>query len=53
MLKNLSTKQQRVLDFYKDYIKEYSCSPTYQQAAEVLGVSPSVVYSHMVNLEKA
>jgi len=53
MLKNLSSKQQRVLDFYKSYIKEYNYSPTYQQAAEKLGISPSVVYSHMINLEKA
>ncbi len=53
MLKNLSVKQQRVLDFYKDYIDKYDYSPTYQQAAKYLEISPSVVYSHMVNLEKA
>ena len=53
MLKNISAKQQKVLDFYKEYVEEHDCSPTYQQASELLGVSPSVVYSHIVNLEKA
>lgn len=53
MLKNLSAKQQRVLDFYKWYIDEYDYSPTYQQAAAALEISPSVVYSHMMKLEKA
>ena len=52
MIKHISAKQKKVLDYYSDFIKTNKTSPTYQQAAEDLYISPSVVYSHIKNLEK-
>lgn len=52
MIKSLSSKQKKVYDYYKAFIKSNEASPTYQQAAEDLNISPSVVHSHIKNLEK-
>ncbi|MEI7563257.1 MAG: hypothetical protein WCJ39_06475 [bacterium] len=52
MLKELSSKQKRVLDFYKKFFTENGIMPTYQVASENLDIQPSVVHSHIVNLEK-
>jgi len=52
MLNKISYKQQRVLEFYENFIKNSSRYPTYQEAATWLDISPSVVFSHVKNLEK-
>lgn len=52
MIKNLTAKQQKVLSYYAQYIKENGCAPTYQEAANSLEISPSVVFTHVKNLEK-
>ncbi|MFA6917869.1 MAG: transcriptional repressor LexA [Candidatus Gracilibacteria bacterium] len=52
MIKNLTAKQQKVLSFYEQHIKEDGCAPTYQEAASFLNVSPSVVFTHVRNLDK-
>ena len=52
MLHSLTTKQQKVLTYYQRYIAEHDFTPTYQQASDDLGVSPSVVHNHVKNLEK-
>jgi len=52
MIKHISAKQKKVLDYYTNFIRTNQASPTYQQAAADLDISPSVVYSHIKNLEK-
>ena len=52
MLTKLSSKQQMVLNFYKDFINAYGHAPTYREAWESLGINPSVVFSHVKNLVK-
>lgn len=52
MLTSLTTKQKKVLTYYHDYIASQGEPPTYQQAADDLQVSPSVVHNHVKNLEK-
>ncbi|MDD3120718.1 MAG: transcriptional repressor LexA [Candidatus Gracilibacteria bacterium] len=52
MIKNITSKQQRVLKYYEDYIKKNGFAPTYQQAGNDLELSPSVVFSHIKNLDK-
>jgi len=52
MIKNLTSKQQKVLIYYEKYIKSNWYAPTYQKAWDDLGISPSVVFSHIKNLEK-
>lgn len=52
MIKNITSKQQRVLKYYEDYIKKNWFAPTYQQAWNDLELSPSVVFSHIKNLDK-
>lgn len=51
MIKGVTKKQQRVLDFYESCLGK-GFSPTYQEAAEKLGISPSVVFNHVKNLIK-
>ena len=52
MFQNLTTKQKKVLDFYKQYIEENKISPTYVEASLALWISPSVVFFHISTLEK-
>lgn len=52
MIKSITSKQQRVLNFYKTFIEEYGHGPTYQEAADGIGVSKSVVFDHVKKLEK-
>jgi repressor LexA len=52
MIKKITTKQRRVFNFYQSYIKENEQAPTYQEAAGKLDLSPSVVFTHVKNLEK-
>lgn len=52
MLKTLTTKQKNILDFYKKFFSEYWIMPTYAQASEILKTSPSVIHTHIANLEK-
>lgn len=51
MLNKLTTKQQKVLEYYNSYIQETGHSPTYREAGKVLGLSASVVFTHIKNLE--
>lgn len=52
MIKKITSKQQRVLSFYQAFIQKNKYPPTYQEAAAGLEVSPSVVFTHIKNLEK-
>lgn len=52
MFKSISEKQKRVYDFYKEYINKNWYSPSYSEASLALNISPSVVFSHVHNLEK-
>ncbi len=52
MLQSLTTKQQKVMKYYRDYIEKHSYPPTYQQAADDLWISPSVVHNHVKNIKK-
>jgi repressor LexA len=52
MLKSLTTAQQKVFNYYEQYVKDNGHPPTYDEAGSALDVSPSVVYSHIKNLEK-
>lgn len=52
MLWKITYKQQKVLEFYENFIKQNWHYPTYQEASEWLDISPSVVFSHVKNLEK-
>lgn len=52
MVKSISSKQQKVLNFYKDFVSSNGHAPTYQEAADGIGVSKSVVYEHVKKLEK-
>lgn len=52
MFETISEKQKRVFDFYKKYIEDNWVSPTYSEAGLALNLSPSVVFSHVDNLEK-
>ncbi|EKD44153.1 MAG: hypothetical protein ACD_71C00222G0012 [uncultured bacterium (gcode 4)] len=52
MIKNITSKQQKVLKYYDEYIKKNWFAPTYQQAWDDLEISPSVVFSHIKNLDK-
>lgn len=48
----ITNKQQRILDFYKNYIEKKNYAPSYQEAAKMLSISPSVVFFHLKNLQK-
>lgn len=52
MIKAITSKQQKVLNYYKSYILMQGHAPTYQEAADEIGVSKSVVYDHVKKLEK-
>lgn len=52
MLKDLSSKQQKVLNYYSDYIRSHGHAPTYREAGEFLELDPSGVLFHVRNLEK-
>lgn len=52
MFQSPTEKQKRVLDFYKKYIEENNNSPTYTEVWTALDISPSVVFSHVIKLEK-
>lgn len=52
MFKSISEKQKRVYDFYKEYINKNWFSPSYTEASNELGIAPSVVFSHVHNLQK-
>jgi len=53
MLQNLTAAQQRILAFYRSYIKENGHAPSYPEAGRGLELSPSVVHYHVKHLEKA
>jgi len=52
MFQNLTYKQKKVFDFYKEYITENKISPTYTEVWMALWISPSVVFFHVNALEK-
>lgn len=52
MLDWISVKQKKVYDCYKSFIENNWYSPTYQEVSNYLWISPSVVYSHILTLEK-
>ena len=51
MLRSLTSKQQKVMSYYQKYLDKNGHAPTYQEAADDLGISPSVVHNHVKNLE--
>lgn len=53
MLKNLTSSQQRILEFYRSQISEHGHAPSYPEAGKMLGLSPSVVHYHVKHLESA
>lgn len=52
MFQSITEKQRRVFDFYQNYIRENWWSPTYAEVWVALDIMPSVVFSHVIKLEK-
>lgn len=52
MLRSLTSSQQKVFNYFEKYVKEHSHPPTYEEAGNALDVSPSVIFSHVKNLDK-
>jgi len=51
MLKNLTSSQQRILEFYRSQISEHGRAPSYPEAGKILDLSPSVIHYHVKHLE--
>jgi repressor LexA len=50
----LTARQQRILDFISDTVRERGYPPTVREIGEAVGLaSPSTVHAHLANLERA
>ena len=52
MRKNLTNRQQKVLDFIIDYLKDVGYPPTIREVASEFGISSKGAYDHLVAIEK-
>ncbi|AEE17545.1 transcriptional repressor LexA [Treponema brennaborense] len=51
-MKELTDKQQQVLNFIRSYSEENSCPPTFRECAEHFGISLRAVQCHFAALQK-
>lgn len=51
MLKKLSNKQSKILDWYKTFTSKYGYTPTYAEAGKSLWLTPWAVFFHVKNLQ--
>jgi repressor LexA len=52
MRKSLTNRQQKVLDFIVDYLKDTGYPPTVREVANNFGISSKGAYDHLVAIEK-
>lgn len=52
MRKTLTNRQQKVLDFIIDYLKDVGYPPTIREIASEFGISSKGAYDHLVAIEK-
>lgn len=52
MRKTLTNRQQKVLDFIIDYLKDVGYPPTIREVASEFGISSKGAYDHLVAIEK-
>ena len=52
MRKNLTSRQQRVLDFIVNYLKDIGYPPTVREIANEFKISSKGAYDHLIAIEK-
>ena len=52
MRKELTKRQQQVLDFITDYVRDSGYPPTVREIASEFGISSKGAYDHLVAIEK-